>query len=174
LYIHEVSHRLLADAGAPDADHDPRFFSLQLFMLMRLDLAGFMQSERITPWIHGADLYDISTPPIVRSDDQPFELSRWLGASLDWSVELATRMINEGLTAEEAAARVVVEFPKFAHELIGEPQKSAEAAAVLTSLRAQVRHEKSLNSNWRKVNLQTMFAGAVGWILLGLVVTPWH
>jgi hypothetical protein len=159
VYIHEVTHRLLGEAGATDFSHDARFFALQAYLFARMDAAFFMKSERAEGalWLHLSDLYDIQDAPIGY-EDQP--KSAWLGASIDWSHDVVSKLLKLNLSAEEAAKFICAEHPKFLQSL-------RAGAVELESLKTQLRVEKLANADWRKVNLQTMFFGLVGW--LGLV-----
>lgn len=165
-YTHEVTHRILGEVGATDFSHDARFFALQAYLFARMDSAFFMKPERAEGalWLHLSDLYDIQDAPIGY-EDQP--KSAWLGASIDWSHDVVSKLLKLNLSAEDAAKFICTEHPKFLQSLHAGPVE-------LESLKTQLRAERLANAEWQKVNLQTMFAGAVGWILLGLVVTPWH
>lgn len=162
VYIHEVTHRILGEAGATEFSHDARFFALQAYLFARMDAAFFMKSERAEGalWLHLSDLYDIQDAPIGY-EDQP--KSAWLGASIDWSHDVVSKLLKLNLSAEEAAKFICAEHPKFLQSLRAGP-------AELASLKTQLRAEKLGNADWRKVNLQTMFFGLVGWLGFALCV----
>lgn len=162
VYIHEVSHRLMEEAGAPDGSHDARFFALQLYLLARLDASFFRKSERIEGalWVHFASLYDLQNAPAGYEESQA---SSWQGASIGWAQDIVAELLKLELSAEDAAKFICVEHPKFLQSLRAGP-------AELASLKTQLRAEKLGNADWRKVNLQTMFFGLVGWVGFALCV----
>lgn len=159
VYIHEVTHRLLGEVGVSNFVHDCRFYALQLYLFARLDSSNYMQSERpaASLWAQFPDLYDIQDAP-AGYENQP--ISVWLGASIDWAHDVVSKLLKLNLSAEEAAKFICAEHPKFLQSL-------RAGAVELESLKTQLRVEKLANADWRKVNLQTMFFGLVGW--LGLV-----
>ncbi len=159
VYAHEITHRILGEAGVTDFGHDARFFALQLYLLARLDSSSFMKSERPESalWVHLSDLYDIQDAP-VGYEDQP--KSAWLGASIDWADDVVSKLLKLNLSAEDAAKFICAEHPKFLQSLHAGPLE-------LESLKTHLRLERVGNAEWRKVNLKTIFFGLVGWV--GLV-----
>ncbi|WP_206021971.1 hypothetical protein [Rhodoferax bucti] len=155
VYIHEVTHRILGEAGATDFSHDARFFALQLYLFARLDASSFMKSERIEGalWVHFASLYDLQNAPAGYEESQA---SSWQGPSIGWAQDIAAELLKLNLSAEDAAKFICTEYPKFLHSLRAMP-------AELASVKERLRSEKLANSEWRKVNLQTMFFGLLGW-----------
>jgi hypothetical protein len=159
-YIHEVTHRILGEAGAADFSHDARFLALQWYLFARMDAALFMKQERSEGalWVQFSDFYDIHTAP-TGYEEQP--KSAWLGASIDWASDVVSKLLKLNLSAEDAAKFICTEHPKFLQSL-------RARAAELGSLKERLRSEKLANADWRKVNLQTMFACAVGWVCFAL------
>lgn len=162
VYIHEVTHRILGEAGAKDFGHDVRFFALQLYLFARLDASFFMKSERIEGalWVHLSSLYDLQNAPTGYEESQA---SSWQGASIGWAQDIVAELLKRNLTGEDAAKFICAEHPKFLNSLRAMP-------AELQSLKERLRVEQLANLNWRKVNLQTMFFGLVGWVCFALCV----
>lgn len=168
VYIHEVTHRILEEAGATDFGHDVRFFALQLYLFARLDASFFMKSERIEGalWVHLSSLYDLQNAPAGYEESQA---SSWQGASIGWAHDVVSKLLKHNLSAEDAAKFVCIEHPKLTQALRAGPVE-------LESLKTQLRAERLAYADWQKLNLQTMFACAVGWVCfaLSLRVKLWN
>lgn len=172
-YLHEAAHALLAAAGEPNCSHDPRFFALQYFLFWGLDNAQFMAGTNKTAWCLSPSFYDLQDSPISNLDGSPMPTEEWFGASLDWSISTAKRLCADGMNAEQAARAIIHEYPNFQQKMVDAPKKIQLATDLFRQLQGDVKTAKNelkiQNALWRKLNLQTMFFGGLGWFLLVLL-----
>lgn len=128
VYLHEFSHRL-----SPGHSHDAAFFAVNTLLLLR---AGCNNYGR--PLIHTMDLYDLH-----EWEDTP---NCQIGEALDWALTIASELVDEDISAEAAATKILVRYEKWKAWKTAEPERTAKAEAKASaSKQAMHEHIKDLS-----------------------------
>ena len=142
VYIHELSHCLLAESNPPEVgkpllnlhDHDAAFFALNLALLMRLDAIDYIASDRASTWVTRMNLYGLQDPPMHLKDEPPHV---WQPQALAWSMRVAAELAPSELTAEELSKTVAEKYWAWCDELAVELRKTASEKAAAQQERAR-------------------------------------
>lgn len=142
VFVHELAHHLLdelePDSAAGLHGHDACFFALQMAFFLKLDLAEYLKTERVSGWFCQADFYDLQDPPLPLAEQLR---GVWLPVALGWAIKTAHELAALDVGAIELARIADDRYWIWMTELEAEPARIEAERLAADKVQAQRRAE---------------------------------
>lgn len=176
LYIHELTHALLARESLNEKDedcpglhqHDAAFFALNLLLLKRLDASNYIAGDGCTDWSNKVGFYDLQDAPQCWAETPQHV---WKPRAIAWSMAQANELFDGDLSAEKCAKLIGKRYFEWADRMQAEPAKIAQAqaaAAQKNAIESEVNLKRKNDLFFYKYlffTITPLFFGVFYWLL---------